>query len=377
MGFRETFIEGLGSSTASAGMGFIGNALSQMFGLSWSSEKAMKEQEAYNKRLMALQNQYNQQAAEKGQAYAKEYWDYTNAENQKQHLINAGLNPALMYGQSGAGGMGASGGSRQEGVDQAQGNPIGMALQIQQMEQQKRLQDAQITATYAQANKDNSEAKKISGVDTQEALKRIEEASSRIELNLIEGNYKEALTELTKAEKEATNALTSLREMQEGLSKAQISEAFAIAGYYSEKANTEYWTKENEKIQNEYLKDTYNDRVDAANYNNAVAIALAAKYKSEKDVNEKEIKNLEASIKELEALADKHNWDKQTYRKQVESMIERWEDQTFNERIGLGLEFGEDIVEMLYKGRRKRTRTRTESTKQGRNTTTETYTESY
>ena len=165
--------------------------------------------------------------------------------------------------------------------------------------------------------------------------------------------------------------------MQEALTNAQISEAFAIAGYYSEKAHTEYWTKENEKIQNEYLLDTYNDRVDAAYYNNAVAIALAAKYKSDKDVNEKQIKQLEASIKELEALADKHNWDKETYRKQVEGMIERWEQQTFNERIGLGLEFGDKIVDMLYKGRRKRTSTKTKSTREGKTTKTETYTESY
>lgn len=377
MGFGKSFIAGLGSAAASTGIGFVGNALSQAFGISWSPQKAMREQEAYNKRIMALQNQYQQQAAAQSQQYAKDYWDYTNAENQVNHLKNAGLNIGLMYGQSGAGGMGASGGARQEGPEQAQGNPIGMALQVQQIEQQRRMNDAQIALAEAQANKADAEANKISGVDTQEALKRIEEAGSRIELNLREGNYKEALTDLTKAEKEATNALTSLREMQEGLTKAQISEAFAIATYYSEKANTEYWTKENEKIQNEYLKDTYDDRVDAAYYNNAVAIALAAKYKSEKDVNEKQIKQLEASIKELEALADKHNWDKETYRKQVEGMIDRWEEQTFNERIGLGLEFGENIVDMLYKGRRKRTRTRTESSRQGKNTTTETYTESY
>lgn len=377
MGFGKSFIEGLGSSTASAGTGFVGNALSQAFGLSWSPQRAMREQEAYNKRIMALQNQYQQQAAAQSQQYAKDYWDYTNAENQLNHLKNAGLNIGLMYGQSGAGGMGASGGARQEAPDQAQGNPIGMALQVQQIEQQRRMNDAQIALAEAQANKANEEAKKISGVDTQEALKRIEEASSRIELNLREGNYKEALTELTKAEKEATNALKSLREMQEGLTRAKISEAFAIAGYYSEKAHTEYWTKENEKIQNQYLKDTYNDRVDAAYYNNAVAIALAAKYKSEKDVNEEQIKVLEAKIKELEALADKNNWDKETYRKQVEGMIERWEEQTFNERIGLGLEFGENIVDMLYKGRKKRSKVKTESTRKGHTTTTETYTESY
>ena len=373
----QSFISGLGSPVASAGIGFIGNALSQKLGLSWSPQKAMEEQWKYNKKIMALQNQYQQQAAEKSQQYAKDYWDYTNTENQVAHLKNAGLNIGLMYGQSGAGGMGASGGAHQASPDQPQGNPVGMALQVQQIEQQRRMNDAQISLAEAQASKAKEEAKKIGGVDTQEALKRIEEASSRIELNLKEGNYKEALTDLKKAEKEATDALKALREMQEGLTKAEISQAFAIASYYSEKAHTEYWVKENEEIKNKYLKDTYEERVKAVSYNNAVAIALAAKYRSDKDVNEKQIENLQASIEELQALADKHNWDKETYRKQVEGMIERWEDQTFNERIGLGLEFGENIVDMLYKGRRKKSNVKTISTRKGKTTTTETYTESY
>ena len=377
MGFGKLFTAGLAKSGASSLTGLMTGGISQALGLSWSPEKAMKEQEAYNKRLMALQYLYQQQAAEKSQQYAKDYWDYTNAENQVRHLKNAGLNIGLMYGQNGAGGMGASGGARQESPDQAQGNPIGMALQVQQIEQQRRMNDAQIALAEAQAEKARNEAKKISGVDTQEALKRIEEIGSNIELNLKEGNYKKALTDLTNAEKEATEALKSLRETQEGLTLAQINEAFSIATYYSEKAHTEYWAKENEKIQNEYLKDTYQDRVDAVDYNNAVAIALAAKYISEKDVNEKQIKHLEAAINELNALADKHNWDKETYRKQVEGMIERWEEQTFNERIGLGLEFGENIVDMLYKGRKKRSNVKTKSTRQGKTVTTETYTESY
>lgn len=377
MGFGKSFIAGLGSSIASSGAGFVGNALSQMFGLSWSPQRAMREQEAYNRRIMALQNQYQQQAAAQSQQYAKDYWDYTNAENQVTHLKNAGLNVGLMYGQSDAGGMGASGGARQESPDQAQGNPIGMALQVQQIEQQRRMNDSQIALAEAQASKARAEASKISGVDTQEALTRIEEAASRIELNLKEGNYKDALTDLAQAEKEATNALTSLREMQEGLTKAQISTAFAIAGFYSEKTHTEYWIKENEKIKNQYLKDTYEDRVDATYYNNAVAIALAGKYISDKDVNEEQINYLKANIKELEALADKHNWDKETYRKQVEGMIERWEEQTFNERIGLGLEFGDNIVDMLYKGRRKKSNVKTKSTREGKTVTTETYSESY
>lgn len=377
MGFGELFTKGLASSGASSLTGLITGGISQALGLSWSPRKAMEEQWKYNKNIMALQNRYQQQAAAQSQQYAKDYWDYTNAENQVQHLKNAGLNVGLMYGQSGAGGMGATGGAHQASPEQPQGNPVGMALQVQQLEQQRRMNDAQISLAEAQASKAKEEAKKIGGIDTEESLARIEEISSRIELNLKEGNYKEALTGLAEAETEATNALKSLREMQEGLTKAEISKAFAIAGYYSEKTHTEYWIKENEKIQNEYLKDTYQDRVDAASYNNAVAIALAAKYISDKDVNEKQIEHLQASIEELQALADKHNWDKGTYRKQVEGMIERWEEQTFNERIGLGLEFGENIVDMLYKGRRKKSSVKTKSTKQGKTTTTETYTESY
>lgn len=377
MGFGKSFISGLASSGASSLGGLITGGISQALGLSWSPRKAMEEQWKYNKNIMALQNQYQQQAAAKSQQYAKEYWDYTNAENQVQHLKNAGLNIGLMYGQSGAGGMGASGGAHQAAPEQPQGNPVGMALQVQQIEQQRRMTDAQISLAEAEAKKAGAEATKISGVDTQEALKRIEEAASRIELNLKEGDYKEALTKLTEAKKETEGALKSLYEMKEALTKAQVSEAFALATKYSEEANTEYWRKENEKIQNQYLKDTYEERVDAVSYNNAVAIALAAKYKSEKDVNEKRIEQLQADIEELNALADKHNWDKITYRKQVEGMIERWEEQTFNERIGLGLEFGDNIVNMLYKGRRKKGSVKTKSTREGKTTTTETYTESY
>lgn len=373
----KSFIGGLGSSAASTGTGFIGNALSQAFGLSWSPQKAMEEQWKYNKNIMALQNQYQQQAAEKSQQYAKDYWDYTNAENQIKHLKNAGLNIGLMYGQSGAGGMGASGGARQESPDQAQGNPVGMALQVQQLEQQRRMNDAQIALAEAQAEKAKSEATKISGVDTQEALKRIEGIASQIELNLKEGDYKEALTSLTEAKEKTEKVLKDLKESEEALTRANISVAFAAATKYSEEAHTEYWRKENEKIKNQYLKDTYEERVDAVSYNNAVAIALAAKFISEKDVNEKQIDHLQADIEELQARADKHNWDKETYREQVEGMIERWEEQTFNERIGLGLEFGENIVNMLYKGRRKKSSIKTKSTRQGKTTTTETYTESY
>lgn len=371
-----TFNENLGIGMGNTVGGLIGTGLSRLFGLSWGPNRTMKEQWKYNKNIMALQNQYNQQAAAQGQQYAKDYWDYTNAENQVQHLKNAGLNIGLMYGQSGAGGMGTSGGSRQEGVDQAQGNPVGMALQTQLLEQQERMNNAQIKLTEAQASKAQEEAKKIGGVDTQEALKRIEEMSANIETLLQESKYKEALTVLTNSKNETEKALKALTEMKEALTTAQISEAFALATKYSEEARTAYWNTQNAKIENEYLKDTYQERVDAAYYNNAVAIALAAKYRKDVEVGDAQIKQLEASAKELNERADKEKWDKETYRKEVEGLIKYWEDKIFNERIGLGLEFGENIVNMLYKLRPKSSTTITNSKRQGKQVRTESTTTS-
>ena len=58
-------------------------------------------------------------------------------------------------------------------------------------------------------------------------------------------------------------------------------------------------------------------------------------------------------------------------------MVERWEKQTFNERVGMGLQFGENIAEMFFKLRGKKSQTKSVSTKKGKQTVTETYTESY
>lgn len=377
MGFGKSFTEGLAKSGASSLTGLITGGISQALGLSWSPRKAMQEQEAYNKRIMALQNQYQQQAAAQSQQYAKDYWDYTNAENQVSHLKNAGLNIGLMYGQNGAGGMGASGGARQESPDQPQGNPVGMALQVQQIEQQRRMNDAQIALAEAQASKAREEARKIGGVDIKEAYKRIEEMSANIEALIADKKLKEADTKLSEAKKETENTIQRLNEQKEALAKAQISEAFGIATYYSEAAKKMYWERENEKLEYGFNKETLQDRIDQVYYINCETIALTAKYNKDVEVGDAQIKQLAAAAKELNALADKHNWDKETYRKQVLEMIERWEDQTFNERLNIGLEFGENIVELLTKLRGRKSKTVTHSSKRGKDTHTETYTESY
>ena len=375
--FGKSFTEGLGSTAASTGMGFIGNAISQALGLSWSPRKAMQEQMKYNKEIMAIQNQYQQQAAAQSQQYAKDYWDYTNAENQAQHLKNAGLNIGLMYGQSGAGGMGASGGAKQASPEQPQGNPVAMALQTQQIEQQRRMNDAQIALAEAQARKADEEANKIGGVDIEEAYKRIEEMDAKINDLIASKKLKEAEVELTNAKKETEETIQRLNEANEALSRAEISQAFAVATHYSEMAHKVYWEFQREKLGYQYDKETLKDRVDAAYHMNCQLIASIAKTYKDIEVGDAQIKQLEAAAKELNELADKHNWDKETYRKEVEGMIERWTEQTFNERLRIGLEFGENIAKMFFKLRGKKSQTKTVSTKKGGQITTESYTESY
>ena len=377
MGFGQLFTEGLASSGANSLTGLITGSLSKALGLTWSPKRAMEEQLKYNKDIMALQNQYQQQAAAKSQQYAKDYWDYTNTENQVAHLKNAGLNIGLMYGQNGAGGMGASGGAHQATPEQPQGNPVAMALQTQQIEQQRRMNDAQIALAEAQARKADEEAKKIGGVDIEEAYKRIDEIDARINDLIADKNYKEAETELAKAKKETEETIQRLNEANEALSRADISKAFAVATYYSELAHKVYWEFQREKLGYKYDKETLQDRIDAAYYMNCQVIASVAKTYKDIEVGDAQIKQLEAAAKELNELADKHDWDKETYRKQVEGMIERWSEQTFNERLQIGLQFGENIAEMFFKLRGKKAQTKTVSKRKGKEVVTESYTESY
>ncbi len=370
----ETFGINLGQNATSSGanslLGMGTTALSRLFGLSMSPKKAMKLQHEYNLGLMQKQSEYQQQAAAQSQQYAKDYWDYTNVENQKEHLKNAGLNPALLYGQGGGGGMGLSGGAKQTAPEQPQISPVAMGLQTEQLEQQKQMNDAQIALAEAQASKARAEAEKIGGVDIQEGYKRIEEMGAKIDSLIADKNYKEAETELSKAKKATEETIQRLNESKEALSRAQISEAFAVATCYSEMAHKVYWEYQREKLGYKYDYETLQDRIDSAYYMNCQLIASIAKTYKDIEVGDAQIEQLVAAAKELNELADKHNWDKQTYRKEVEGMVERWEEQTFNERLRIGLEFGENIAEMFFKLRKKKTQTKTVSKRKGKEVVT-------
>lgn len=117
-------------------------------------------------RLMEIQNRYNEQMAKNNQQRNKDLWDYTNYENQKQHMKNAGLNPALIYGMGGGGGVSANG-AQGQGVTQPTDRSVEMRLKQQGLGLQLASIASQVDLNKSQAEKNKAEANKIAGVDTE------------------------------------------------------------------------------------------------------------------------------------------------------------------------------------------------------------------
>lgn len=135
--------------------------------------------QSYNEEQAQLrQAQINKEQAKYSQGLAMEYWDYTNWENQVDHLKKAGMNPALMYAKGGAGGQ--TGGGQAQGVGLSPSNQeavkaqqIGMALQLAQLK-------SQIEVNESVAKKNTAEAEKTAGVDTEAAKMGIKLSEAQV-----------------------------------------------------------------------------------------------------------------------------------------------------------------------------------------------------
>ena len=111
---------GIVSMMPGMGISVASNAISGAM-----SAKDARRQHQYDLEKMAIQHGYNIESQKLGQQFNKEIWDYTNYENQKRHLKNAGLNPALLYGMSGGGGATAAG-AQGMGAGIASGHEMGI-----------------------------------------------------------------------------------------------------------------------------------------------------------------------------------------------------------------------------------------------------------
>ena len=115
------FFEGSGGSLISGAIGMVGGAISDRRNYK-NQLKLVERQQQYNKELgeinqgyakemAAINQQYALQAGKQSHLYNQEMWDYTNYENQVEHMKAAGLNPALLYSKGGAGGSTAGAGT--------------------------------------------------------------------------------------------------------------------------------------------------------------------------------------------------------------------------------------------------------------------------
>lgn len=216
----------LGGLTGGVG-GLVSGAIGgigSLLGIGSRKEKKAREAEEreHQRQLeyMGLQARYNKEQAEYSTELSKEMWDYTNYENQVKHLKEAGLNPALLYGQGGGGGSAAGGGTA-AGVGLPTSTGVGMGIQWEQMEAQKEL-------AKAEAAKTNAEAAKLMTTDTEnveseteknkqeikESKKRIESLTSQIhktneESKIIEfNNYLNELRKKIKVQGEINGETT-------------------------------------------------------------------------------------------------------------------------------------------------------------------------
>ena len=157
------FFDELGNAAAgSLGGGFAGMALSGIKSL-FGGSRADEEKRALRmmEKQMALQAKYNREQADYSSELAKQMWDYTNYENQIEHMKNAGLNPALMYKGAGAGGSASGAGS----AGAVSGGDGLFGLQAKLIQSQIEKTEAETAKTAAEAGNIAKNTTKA-GVDT-------------------------------------------------------------------------------------------------------------------------------------------------------------------------------------------------------------------
>jgi hypothetical protein len=195
-----------------------------------NANSASKQSWENQVRLMDIQAQLNRQNAKFNTGQAKDMWNYTNFENQMKHIKAAGLSPGLIYGMGGAGGS-SQGAGAASGVGLPQDQSVGMGLRAQEIGINMANAMSQIKLNESQANKNEAEANKISGVDTEAQKATIDNliaqtSNEKIRRGLILGQIRvqDAEEELKRAGVDWTKSKTdetrwNIKSLQKGIDK--------------------------------------------------------------------------------------------------------------------------------------------------------------
>lgn len=195
-----------------------------------NANSASKQSWENQVRLMDIQAQLNRQNAKFNTGQAKDMWNYTNFENQMKHIKAAGLSPGLIYGMGGAGGS-SQGAGAASGVGLPQDQSVGMGLRAQEIGINMANAMSQIKLNESQANKNEAEANKISGVDTEAQKATIDNliaqtSNEKIRRGLILGQIRvqDAEEELKRAGVDWTKSKTdeakwNIKSLQKGIDR--------------------------------------------------------------------------------------------------------------------------------------------------------------
>ncbi len=215
---------------ASLGMQAASQAASQGAGmaLGWADELIMgnyrrKKQLEQQQALTNQQVAANKELALHNKELEFDLWNKTNYEAQVAHMKNAGLNPALMYGQAGQGvtgtaGQSAGGGHASDEASRQQASvaSAGMALQLS-------MQQAQIENIKAQTEKTKAETENV-GSSTQLNIKKLDEITQSIEVMKSDISLKGAQKELTELQSNSTKIANEFNsENNKSLIKQNVS----------------------------------------------------------------------------------------------------------------------------------------------------------
>lgn len=199
-----------GGNIIGAGLGIGGmlldnnNAQNQL-----EDQMQLMDQQMYNQQTLNQQQHHNQQALnQQGHELQMQMWENTNAPAQVGMLREAGLNPALMYKQGGAGGVtGNQGGGSAQG-----GNATGG-----QAMQRRQLMDMQNLMMGAQLKKLKADTKLVDAQANNEAGGVKEKLDAQV------GQIR-AQEKLTVAQEGKTNAEAWLTKQKAELAEMDVNQ---------------------------------------------------------------------------------------------------------------------------------------------------------
>lgn len=191
-----------------AAQGAIGGILGIALG-GINDQRQRKQQKALN----AINFDYYKNTADYNYQKQMDMWNATNYAAQVQHMKSAGLNPAMIYGMSGGGGVTTGSGGGQSGGSQAMAHGgeiqglIGMGMQ-------NGLMAAQMKLIEAQTEKTKVEAAKTAGVDTD--LTKTQIGLMKLDKQFYEQTFDQRIEELNRNIELTTQQARSL-DQQTGI----------------------------------------------------------------------------------------------------------------------------------------------------------------